>query len=167
MTHGWARVKIGQADGLAEISNSVATMRQVLGGIPVVFLSSQIEAYVHLRLHAKALDLLAQALADAHRTGDGHYLAELHRLKGVCLLALAPGSAVEAELCFCQALDISRQQNAMSLALRAATSLVSLWQQQGKFEVGRSLLKEMLGAFSEGFDTPSLRDAAQQLQTLG
>lgn len=167
MTHGWARVKIGQADGIAEISNSVATMRQALGGIPVVFLSSRIEAYVHLRLHAKALDLLAQALADAHNTGDAHYLAELHRLKGVCLLALAPGNAAEAELCFSQALDICRQQNAMPLALRAATSLVSLWQQQGKLEAGRSLLKEMLGAFSEGFDTHDLRDATQQLQTLG
>lgn len=86
----------------------------------------------------------------------------------MCLLALAPGNAAEAELCFGQALDICRQQNAMPLALRAATSsLVSLWQQQGKLEAGRSLLKDMLGAFSEGFDTHDLRDAAQQLQTLG
>lgn len=166
MTHGWARVTDGDEGGLAEIESGIATMRLGLGGISMVFFSSRIEAYVCLKRYAEALDLLAQALAEAQRTGDGHYLAELHRLKGACLLALSPDSATEVELCFGQALTISRNQKGRSLALRAATSLAGLWQQQGKPEAGRALLKEMLGAFSEGFDTYDLRNAAQLLRTL-
>lgn len=118
------------------------------------------EAYVHLKRYDEALDLIAEAQADASSAGDGHFTAELHRLKGECLLALSPANAAQAESCFDQALAISRQQHAKSLELRAAMSMARLWQQQGKQEDARRVLEEIYNWFTEGFDTHDLQEAA-------
>ena len=69
--------------------------------------------------------------------------------------------------CFQQALDVSRQQQAKSLELRAAMSLARLWQQQGKRDEARTLLAPIYGWFTEGFDTADLREAKVLLETLG
>jgi adenylate cyclase len=45
-------------------------------------------------------------------------------------------------------------------------SLCRLWQQQGKLEEARQLLTEIYGWFTEGFDTPDLRDARALLEEL-
>ena len=121
MTHGWALVQTGAPHGMAEIESAIAAMRSALGGISIVFLSSRIEACIFLKQYDQALEWLTQALSDAQRTGDGHFLAELHRLRGVCLLETSPIQAADARACFEQALAISGQQQAKSLALRAAT----------------------------------------------
>lgn len=161
MTHGWARVMLGQEEGISEIKASVAGMRAAIGGISVVFLSSLTEAYVCLKRYEEALDLIAEAQADAEKTGDNHFAAELHRFKGECLLALAPPNAAQAESCFDQALAVSRKQQAKSLQLRAAISMARLWRQQGREEEARGLLEEIYNGFTEGFDTRDLREAAE------
>jgi predicted ATPase len=71
--------------------------------------------------------VLAEALAFIDKTGERHYEAELHRLKGELLLTQAPPDASQAEACFQQALALARQQ-AKSWELRTATSLARLWQ---------------------------------------
>lgn len=168
MAHGWALVMLGrQEEGIAEIKSSIAGMRVALRGISVIFLSSLAEAYVHLERYDEALDLLAETLADAEKIGDNHFLAELHRLEGCCLLGLSPANAAQAESCFAQALAISRKQCAKSLELRAATSMARLWQRQGKQEDARRLLGEVYNWFTEGFDTLDLREAAELLRALG
>jgi len=166
MTHGWALVKCGQPDGLSEIESSIAAMQSALGGISVVFLSSRIEACVHLKRYDEALDGLAQALADAEKTGDRHFLAELYRLKGVCLLALSSDNAADAESCFEQALTISRKQHAKSLELRATTSQARLWLQQGKQAAARRILEKIRSGFTEGFDSNDLQEAEKLLRAL-
>ena len=164
MTHGWARVMQGQPDGLADIDASIATMRQALGGISIVFLSSRIEALVHLQQFEAALAGIDQALADAARTGDGHFLAELHRLQGVCLLEMgAPQAASTAQRCFEQALTISRQQHAKALEWRAATSLARLHLRHGQAAQARQALQ----ATTQGFaDDPASHDLTQALASL-
>jgi predicted ATPase len=72
----------------------------------------------------------------------------------------------EAQACFHRALDIARSQQAKSLELRAATSLSRLWQQQGKRNEARQLLAEVYSWFTEGFDTPDLREAKALLDEL-
>lgn len=118
MTHGWAQVMLGK-DGLEELESSISGMRKTIGGISVVFLSALIEACVHLEMHDKALGLIAQALSDAERTGDGHYTAEVYRLRGLCLL----DTPIEAEKCFRTAVEISRSQQARYLEAKAERSL--------------------------------------------
>jgi len=166
MTHGLALVMHGRKEGIAELESSIAGMRATLGGMPVVFLSALVEAYAHLKLHDEALGLLAKTQADAANTGDAHFSAELHRLKGVCLLEISPANAAQAEACFDQALAISRRQNAKSMELRAATSMARLWQQQGKQEDARRLLEKIYNWFTEGFETHDLQGASKLLTSL-
>jgi predicted ATPase len=64
------------------------------------------------------------------------------------------------------ALDIARQQQAKFLELRAAVSLVRLWQSQGKRQDAYGLLAPVYGWFTEGFDTADLQDAKALLQEL-
>jgi hypothetical protein len=45
-------------------------------------------------------------------------------------------------------------------------SLCRLWQEQGKREEARRMLAEIYGWFSEGFDTPDLKEARVLLEEL-
>jgi len=72
----------------------------------------------------------------------------------------------EAEECFLKAIEISRQQQAKSLELRATMSLARLWKTQGKREEARKMLTEIYGWFTEGFDTADLKDAKTLLEEL-
>jgi hypothetical protein len=76
-------------------------------------------------------------------------------------------SQEEAEACFLQAIAIARQQEAKSLESRAAMSLSRLWQQQSKKKQARTLLGEIYGWFTEGFDTKDLRETKALLDELG
>ena len=60
----------------------------------------------------------------------------------------------------------ARQQQAKSFELRAATSLVRLWQQQGKRQEAHDLLAPVYGWFTEGFDTADLQEAKALLDEL-
>jgi len=65
-----------------------------------------------------------------------------------------------------RSIRIARQQRASSLELRAATSLARLWGEQGWRAEARDLLAPVYGWFTEGFDTPDLKDAATLLFDL-
>ena len=82
------------------------------------------------------------------------------------LRPLAPDPRGEAEACFLKAIDIARRQQAKSLELRATISLARLWQQQGRQHAAPAMLSEVYSWFSEGFDTPDLREAKTLLEEL-
>ena len=65
-----------------------------------------------------------------------------------------------------RALAVSRQQQAKSWELRAATSLARLWRDQGKVQQARELLAPVYGWFTEGFDTLDLKEAKALLDEL-
>jgi predicted ATPase len=65
------------------------------------------------------------------------------------------------------AFSIAVRQQAKSWELRAATSLGQLWSQQGKPNDARELLEPVYSWFTEGFDTPDLRDAMAALGAIG
>ncbi len=67
---------------------------------------------------------------------------------------------------FSAAIDVARAQEAKWWELRAATSLSRLWQTQGKTKEARDLLAPIYGWFTEGFDTPDLKDARALLDEL-
>ena len=60
----------------------------------------------------------------------------------------------------------SHQQCAMSLELRAGTSLARLWRDQGKRTEARDLLAPVYGWFTEGHDTLDLKEAKALLDEL-
>ena len=81
------------------------------------------------------------------------------------LKQVAPDES-QAEKYFHQAIEIARRQQAKSIELRASMSLSHLWQRQGKIEEARSLLSEIYGWFTEGFDTADLKEAKTLLDGL-
>jgi predicted ATPase len=82
------------------------------------------------------------------------------------LLLRNNSNQADVETCFQQAITIAQNQQAKSLELRAATSLARLWQQQGKRDEARQVLGDVYGWFTEGFDTPDLKDAKALLGEL-
>jgi predicted ATPase len=90
--------------------------------------------------------------------------AELHRVRGELLRARHDPAG--AERCFCQAIGIAQQQSAKFWELRAAISLARLWHEQGKRDVARDLLTPIYSWFTEGFDTPVLKEAKALLDEL-
>ena len=105
-------------------------------------------------------------MAIVESTGERYFEAELHRLQGELLLDRSPGDHGPAEGAFQKALSVARAQQAKSLELRAATSLARLWQTQGKDRAAKDLLGETYRWFTEGFDTPDLKDAKALLDEL-
>jgi predicted ATPase len=65
-----------------------------------------------------------------------------------------------------QALGVAREQGARSLELRAATSLAQLWRNQHRIKEAGDLLAPVYGWFTEGFDTPDLKEAKALLEEL-
>ncbi len=82
------------------------------------------------------------------------------------MLAQRDGDCVEAEEAFSRALSTAHHQEAKSLELRAAMSLARFWQARGKTAAARDLLAPVHGWFTEGFDTPDLKDAKALLDQL-
>jgi predicted ATPase len=114
----------------------------------------------------EALATLEEAFLFSERTGQRYYQAELHRLKGELLLGHDIANAAAAEQSFHRALDISREQRAKSWELRASSSLARLLRESSRRDEARSLLAEIYGWFTEGFDTPDLKDATTLLAEL-
>jgi predicted ATPase len=110
--------------------------------------------------------VLAEASTLVTATGGRVYEAEIQRLEGELLLQQALPDVAQAEACFQQALGVARHQQARSCELRAAMSLSRLWQRQGKGREACELLTPIYGWFTEGFDTPDLREAKVLLDEL-
>ena len=109
------------------------------------YLGLAAEAYAITGLHAEALALVDRSLTLVDRSGETFWRAELHRLRGVSLLALGVADGA-ADLQ--QALVIARDQGAGLLAMRSAGDLAELWQVQGRHEDARQLVAQVYGEFS-------------------
>jgi predicted ATPase len=120
----------------------------------------------HAELPDEAFDLLTKALDIAERTNERFFEAGLHHRRGEWFLAYRRSEIAEAECCFERALAVAQKQNARTWQLRAATSLARLWLDHGKREQARDLLAPIYNWFTEGFDTPDLREARTALEQI-
>jgi class 3 adenylate cyclase/predicted ATPase len=112
----------------------------------------------------EAMTQLNDALQIAERTGERWFAAELNRHKGQLLLR--QGHAEAAEELYRKALSIAREQEAKLWELRAVASLARLGRDQGRRAEARDLLAPVCGWFTEGFDTPDLKEAKALLNGL-
>jgi len=115
---------------------------------------------------AQGLQILDEAQQSTEARRENWWQAEIHRMRGEILLSRSIDDVADAQVCFHQALDISRHQQARSLELRAATSLARLWKRQQKGDDARKLLGGCHAQFTQGFDSADLREAAQLLASL-
>jgi len=114
----------------------------------------------------EALLALADGFAEVEKTEERWWEAELNRLRGELFRSAVMNRRAEAEECFLKAIEVARGQQAKSLELRAAVSLGQLWRDQGKRTQARRLLAEVYHWFTEGFETPDLKDAKSLLEEL-
>lgn len=166
-SRGWAVAEAGQVDeGIAEIraALSICTSLGVIAGWPH-FLALLAETALRAGKRQEGLAAVAEGLEAAERNGDRVYEAELHRLKGELLLE-SGASAGEAERCFGDAMRVARKQNAKAFELRAAISLSRICLGQGRRNEARALLQPVYNWFTEGFDTPDLKEAAALLDQV-
>jgi predicted ATPase len=151
------------AEGLARARHAVAEKPTEHGRRPLLGLAICCEGAGEVD---EALQLLDRELEVANATGERIYEAELHRLKGEWLLAHRPARSAEAEDCYQHALVVARKQQAKFWELRASVGLARLWRAQGKRTEARDLLASIYGWFTEGLDTPVLKEAKALLDEL-
>ncbi|MBV8452995.1 MAG: hypothetical protein JOZ29_12075, partial [Deltaproteobacteria bacterium] len=130
------------------------------------FLAPLAKGYGETSDPEQGLRIIDETLSDIERTSEYLMKAELHRLKGELLLMQAGANAAEAERQFRNAIDIARHQQAKSWELRATTSLARLLAKQNRRGEARTMLAEIYGWFTEGFDTPDLIEAKSLLDEL-
>lgn len=184
-TRGWALIEPGREhEAIEEMRGGLAALDAIRAQLlRPHFLAMLAGALEQSGQAAEAFRLLDEALAAADSTGERYYQAELYRLKGEQLLSRATphaarltvaGTGTEngspapdsAEGCFNRALEIARQQQALSLELRAAMSLARLYRDRGEQAQARALLGQAYGSFTEGFETVDLREAKALLDQL-
>jgi class 3 adenylate cyclase/predicted ATPase len=163
---GWVEVKNGDAaEGISLLQSGIAAYRATGAEVYVphhVALLAQ--AFQIAAQPDEALALLEDALQIVGRTGERWYLAELQRHKGQLLLLRGHADAAEGQ--YHKALGVAREQQAKLWELRAAVSLAGLRRDQGRRSEAHDLLAPVCGWFTEGFDTPDLREAKAVLDEL-
>jgi predicted ATPase len=61
---------------------------------------------------------------------------------------------------------VARSQGARSMELLIARDLASLWRKQGERGKAHDLLAPVYDSFTEGFDTPDLKETKALLEVL-
>jgi predicted ATPase len=130
------------------------------------YLSIAAEIYTRAGGFEEARKVLDEGLAIGERTDERFQETELYRLTGELLLAESPDQGAAAEGFFRRAVDVARRQQSRAWELRATMSLARLSHRQGHGDEARAALAAVYGAYTEGFTTPDLVDAAALLQEL-
>jgi predicted ATPase len=186
VTQAWARHKQEpQQAAIDQMRQGIIAHRAT--GTEVIrphFLALLAEALQYTSQVEEGLCLLEEALTMVERNEECYYQAELYRLKGELLytqlaarnvssitkdkksMETKQPSLADAETCFTQSISIARRQKAMSLELRAVTSLARVYRNQGKLRGARIMLEEISAKFTEGFDTADFREAKALLAQL-
>jgi class 3 adenylate cyclase/predicted ATPase len=181
---GWVLAEQGQREkGVAQIRQGLAAYRAIGGEMMrSQFLALLAEVHGKMGQADEGLIALDEALAAVDKTGERRWEAELYRLKGELTLQkfqvssskfsatepqpLIPDPQGEAEACFLKAIKIACKQQAKSLELRATMSLARLLRNAGRLDEARTMLAEIYGWFTEGFDTADLKEAKVLLDEL-
>jgi predicted ATPase/TolB-like protein/Tfp pilus assembly protein PilF len=156
------------AAGLRLLGAALGELRETrYSGHLMAFLGAFAEASGRVGQVAEGLVAIDQALARSERTEGRWCVAELLRIKGdLVLQELEPNPAEAAEELFLKALDLARQQGALSWELRVATSLSRLWRGGGRTKEALELLAPIYDRFTEGFGSADLIAAKALLDAL-
>jgi class 3 adenylate cyclase/predicted ATPase len=163
---GWVKVKNG------DVAEGISLLRSGSSAYRATGAEAWMPHYIALLARAceiagqveEGLTLLDDALQIVERTGERWFAAELNRHKGQLLLR--QGHSEAAEELYRKALSVAEEQGAKLWELRAAASLARLRRDQGRHAEARALLAPVYDWFTEGFDTPDLKEAKALLDEL-
>jgi predicted ATPase len=163
---GWVKVKTGNvAEGISLLRSGSSAYRA---------LGAQARAPYHTALLARGLEIagqieealthLEEALQLAEGIKERWFAAELYRHKG--RLLQRQGHSEAAEALYREALAIAKEQESRLWELRAAVNLARLCRDQDRRSEARDLIAPIYGWFTEGFETPDLKDAKAMITEL-
>jgi predicted ATPase/class 3 adenylate cyclase len=164
---GWAMAQQGDAEAGIALMCGNATDRAALGAgwYQARYLCMLAETYAQSNQAVAGLRVIAEAKDLVVRNEEHMWEAELDRIEGE-LYRVHGAPAADVEVRFTRFMAKTRQQSAKSLELRAAMSLARLRRDQSKRTEARDLLAPIYGWFTEGFDTPDLKEAKALLDEL-
>jgi class 3 adenylate cyclase/predicted ATPase len=163
---GWVKLKGGDVpEGISLLRAGTSAYRGTGAVAWLPYYTDLLAAACEIACEIETgLTLLEDALQVVERTGERWFEVELTRHKGQLLLRQEHSEA--AEELYRKALTIAKEQGGKWWELRASTSLARLWRDQGKRTEARELLAPIYGWFTEGFDTPDLKEAKALLEEL-
>jgi predicted ATPase len=115
----------------------------------------------------RAVAILDEALATAHRTGYRAFAAELHRARGEILLERDSPNLAQAEEALLAAIEIAQLQGSRSFELRAVLSLAELYQSMGRPNEAHAVIAPGLEGFALTSEMPEIAEAEALLAGLG
>jgi predicted ATPase len=124
------------SDGYARICSTRGW--RATGAILAVpyYLGLKAEALYLARRTSEALEAISEAEALIERFEDRSWRAELHRLRGVFLVAIG-ADEIQIEAAFCAAISIAKQQKSVSLEKRAEGTYAEYRRQKASALGGR------------------------------
>jgi predicted ATPase len=165
---GWAMWSDGAGESrLAEMRRGLAMVREQGN---VWFLPSLEAALAEAEARAGETDAglrrLDDALADAERTEQRWYEAELYRIRGEILLKCDPANTAAAEQSLQAAITIAQSQKARSFELRAALSLAKLYRAANRDADAHAVLAPAVEGFPPTQQFPEYTEAQALFSAL-
>jgi|CZKX01.1.fsa_nt_gi tetratricopeptide (TPR) repeat protein len=170
----WARIVRGSALGrlgraeeaIAEIRGSLDRQSEMQSLLDRPYcLTLLAEALLAVGARDEALARCDEALDLTARTQCRRYESETHRIKGEVLLAAGEDSLLQAVAAeFATALLLAGQSGCRLLELNAAKSTFRLHRRLGDMRRGRAILCSVVGQFTEGNESPVLREARRLME---
>jgi len=167
----WSQVALGQARAqLGRVTEGIALIRQgIAGWLEIGSRFALTYSTGALAEAMAAMDAVGDALAtieEALQANPDELIWRPENLRRRGSLRLTQGQTELAEADFREAMTLARQMGAKAEELRATMSLARLLNEQGHRDEARTMLAEIYGWFTEGFDTRDLKEAKALLEEL-
>jgi len=158
-----ARAQLGRTiEGIELVRNGIASMINI-GNVGITYYTAYLaEAQKRAGATADALETIEEALLS--NPDELACRPEILRLRGELQLELRQTELAEVD--FREAVALAEKMSAKAWELRASMSLARLLRDTNRRDEARTMLAEIYGWFTEGFDTPDLIDAKTLLAEL-
>jgi tetratricopeptide (TPR) repeat protein len=161
---GWARAQLGSpGEGIALIRQGLADFAELGARLGV---TDQLTPLAEAQALDGMLDEALGTIEEALQTNPEELVFRPNVLTCRGELRLKLGQPELAEADFRDAIALAQTMQAKAWELRATMSLARLLGQQGKRDEARTILADIYGWFTEGFDTADLKDAKALLDEL-
>jgi hypothetical protein len=165
---GWARARLGDASGIKDLEEGLRMARQrgALGGL-VQFLFAAIDVYARSGQFERGFEVLGQAAEVIQHTGERvGYAPQLPLIRARLLWQSASGSRSQVEALLRHSIELWKRNQAPWQQLDAAILLAQVAKDADVRSEARGRLAELYDGFSEGLQTPRLRQAHALLGSL-
>ncbi|APR77969.1 Transcriptional regulator, LuxR family protein [Minicystis rosea] len=151
--------------GIADLKRTVAECREIghMARLPY-YMSVLAEALVKRGRLGEAEATIDEALALATKWNDNWSLPEMLRIHAFVLAA--KGIVQQQETTLVAAMALAEKHGALSWRLRAGIDLARLWRTRARTNEAKQMLRPILDAFTEGFETRDVAIATKLLAEL-